>query len=194
MDDEKNKDIDESAGVNDRLESNDNLGVVPPEIPEEIRTEKKWADTLGIDYDEQKVMEQNESVRADNYTPGAAQNPSPGAPQENPRGAAQDSGYLYVMPAEEQLPPAVPESREPMPPTYMVWAVISTICCCLPLGVVAIVFAAQVSTKYYARDFAGARKASERAELWIIIAIVLGVVSNILYVPLSLLSGLMTGV
>lgn len=65
---------------------------------------------------------------------------------------------------------------------------ISTVCCCLPLGVVAIFFAAQVSTKYYARDFEGAKKASERAELWIILAIALGVAFNILYMPLSLLS------
>lgn len=147
--------------------------VVPPEIPEEIRTEKKWADTFGMEYDEQKVMEQNAPLEADTY---------PGVDQQ---GAAP----MYVMPPEEQLPPVVPEMREPMPPTYMLWAVLTTLCCCLPVGVVAIFFAAQVSTRYYARDFAGSRKASERAELWIILAIVLGMIANILYLPFSLLSG-----
>lgn len=154
----------EGLGGNLGHEENKETRQGPPEIPADLRTEinteKKWADTFGIEYDERKVVEEKGG-------------PAP----------------MYVMPPDEQLPPVQPEFREPMPPTYMVWAVISTVCCCLPLGVVAIFFAAQVSTKYYARDFEGAKKASERAELWIILAIALGMAFNILYLPLSLLSG-----
>ena len=74
-----------------------------------------------------------------------------------------------------------------MPPTFMIWAILSTICCCLPAGVVAIIFSSQVSSKYFARDYEGARKASERTEMWIIASIVLGIIVNALYMPLSLL-------
>lgn len=170
----------------DNLGHEDNIEVrqEPPAIPEEIRTEKKWADTFGIEYDERKVMEENEAPQPDS-APVPGSSPVPDATH------AGKPAPMYVMPPDEQLPPVQPEFREPMPPTYMVWAVISTVCCCLPLGVVAIFFAAQVSAKYYARDFEGSKKASERAELWIILAIALGVAFNILYMPLSLLSSSM---
>lgn len=174
-----NKSHDENLGENNETRQG------PPAIPEELRTEinteKKWADTFGIEYDERKVIEENGQPAADS---APVADPAPGVKSSPAGGPAP----MYVMPPDEQLPPVQPEFREPMPPTYMVWAVISTVCCCLPLGVVAIFFAAQVSTKYYARDFEGAKKASERAELWIILAIALGVAFNILYMPLSLLS------
>ena len=41
-----------------------------------------------------------------------------------------------------------------------------TIFCCLPAGVVSIVFAAQVNGKLAAGDLAGARQDSARAKTW----------------------------
>ena len=38
------------------------------------------------------------------------------------------------------------------PPNYLVWAILSTVLCCLPLGVASIVYAAQVNSKWYAGD------------------------------------------
>lgn len=67
--------------------------------------------------------------------------------------------------------------KEKCPPTYMVWAVLSTLCCCLPLGVVAIVFSSQVAPKFRIKDYEGARKASERAALWVILSFVLGLIT-----------------
>ena len=74
-----------------------------------------------------------------------------------------------------------------MPKSYLAWAVVMTVLCCLPAGVVAIVFSSQVTSKYYAGDFEGARKASDRAQIWIIVSFVLGIMANTLYLPLSLL-------
>ena len=74
-----------------------------------------------------------------------------------------------------------------MPPTYLVWAVIMTVICCLPAGVVAIIYSTQVSSKYYAGDMEGARRSSERAQIWIIVSFVVGVLVQSLYLPLSLL-------
>jgi hypothetical protein len=56
----------------------------------------------------------------------------------------------------------------------MLKAVIATLCCCLPLGIVSIIFAAQVNSKLAAGDVAGARAASSNANLWAWIAIGLG--------------------
>ncbi len=74
-----------------------------------------------------------------------------------------------------------------MPPAYLVWSVVMTVLCCLPAGVVAIIFSSQVSSKFYAGDFEGAKRASERAQIWIIVSFVLGVLGNTLYLPLMLL-------
>ena len=77
--------------------------------------------------------------------------------------------------------------RRPMPPTYMVWAIVTTILCCLPAGVVAIVYSSMVSSKYFAQDYEGARRASRNAEVWIIASIVLGVIVNAFYWPMALM-------
>lgn len=50
------------------------------------------------------------------------------------------------------------------PPNYLVWAILTTLFCCLPLGIVSIVFAAQVGSKWSAGDYYGAHEASRRAK------------------------------
>lgn len=73
----------------------------------------------------------------------------------------------------EQRPPA---PNEPPPQNYLVWAILATILCCLPLGIVSIVFAAQVNSKWQTGDYAGARLASKNARLWALIALIAGIV------------------
>lgn len=78
-------------------------------------------------------------------------------------------------------PAPMPTPTEPMPPcpqTYLVWAILTTVLCCWPLGIPAIVYAAKVSTRYNQGDYAGAKQASERAAMWTIISIVAGLVST----------------
>ena len=52
------------------------------------------------------------------------------------------------------------------PPNYLVFAILVTIFCCQILGIVSIIFAAQVNSKWYAGDFEGAMNASKNAKLW----------------------------
>ena len=70
------------------------------------------------------------------------------------------------------------ENRPPCPPSNLVWAVISLLCCCFPLSVIAIIYGSQVSTKYNLGDYEGAKKASERAAWWTILSIVIGLVAQ----------------
>lgn len=63
------------------------------------------------------------------------------------------------------------------PSTHLAWSIIVTLLCCIPLGVVAIIFSASVTPKYERGDYEGALKASERAEWFIILAIVIGLIS-----------------
>jgi type II secretory pathway pseudopilin PulG len=57
---------------------------------------------------------------------------------------------------------------------HLLKAILTTIFCCLPFGVVSIVFASQVNSKLNAGDVNGARQASNNANLWGNIAIGLG--------------------
>lgn len=65
---------------------------------------------------------------------------------------------------------------QPKPSNHLVWAIITTLFCCLPFGIVSIVFAAQVDSKYNGGDMAGSLQASENAKKWAIAAAVSGVV------------------
>lgn len=47
-------------------------------------------------------------------------------------------------------------------PNHLVWAILATLFCCLPGGIVSIVYAAQVNGKIAAGDLAGARDSSDR--------------------------------
>jgi hypothetical protein len=72
----------------------------------------------------------------------------------------------------------------PKPPNYLVGAILSTLFCCLPFGIVSIVFAAQVDSKYGAGDIAGAQRSSENAKTWMIVSIVAGVVAFVFWLAL----------
>jgi len=75
------------------------------------------------------------------------------------------------------------------PPNHLVWAILSTIFCCLPLGIASIVFSAQVNSKYAAGDVAGAQEASDKARKFALWATIAGVVLGILYILLVVVLG-----
>lgn len=69
----------------------------------------------------------------------------------------------------------------PPPPNYLAWAIVTTILCCLPLGVVSIVFATQVNSKWLAGDATGAYDASRKAKQFAIWSAVAGLVAALVY-------------
>ena len=84
------------------------------------------------------------------------------------------------VPAAPQAATPPPVGAAPNVPSHLAMAIFSTLCCCLPLGIVAIVYAAQVSSKVAAGDIAGAQAASHSAKVWGILSIVLGIVGSII--------------
>lgn len=73
------------------------------------------------------------------------------------------------------MPPgAVPAATVP---NYLVFAILTTVLCCLPAGIPAIVYAAQVNSKLQIGDIAGAQNASSNAKMWCWIAFGLGLAS-----------------
>lgn len=61
---------------------------------------------------------------------------------------------------------------------YLVESILVTLCCCLPFGIVAIVYAAQVNSKLALGDGSGAEASSQKARKWALIALILGLISN----------------
>jgi hypothetical protein len=64
--------------------------------------------------------------------------------------------------------PPPPDATTTNVPNYLIPAIISAICC-FPLGIISIVFAAQVNGKVAAGDIAGAMSASKMAKIFSIV-------------------------
>lgn len=68
------------------------------------------------------------------------------------------------------------------PDNHMELAIITTICCCLPFGIVGIVKASKVNSLYLSKQYAAAQQAADEAKKWSIISIVIGLIMNAIYV------------
>jgi len=68
----------------------------------------------------------------------------------------------------------------PCPETWLWQSILATLCCCLPLGVVGIIFAAQVKSKWQVGDQAGAIEAARKAKTFFWWAFGLGLFLNLL--------------
>jgi hypothetical protein len=77
-------------------------------------------------------------------------------------------------------------------PNYLVFAILATVFCCLPTGIPAIVYAAQVNGKLQAGDLAGAQQASKNARMWCLISLGLGIAVFVFYVIL-IMAGVLNG-
>lgn len=93
-------------------------------------------------------------------------------------------------------PPVTPPTSAYTRPTYvkvennLTKAILSTLCCCLPVGVVAIVYASQVDGYARRGDITGARDAADKANTWANWSLGLGAAYVILYLLFVLSTGL----
>jgi len=70
-------------------------------------------------------------------------------------------------------------SRRP-PNNHLALAIITTLLCCQLTGIISIVYASQVNSKFLAGDHVGAERASKNAQTWWIVSIVIGVLGWII--------------
>ena len=73
--------------------------------------------------------------------------------------SGQSPASIYGQPG---YPPTVPINID----NHMVFSILSTLCCCLPCGIVAIVYASKVNDKIQVGDYAGAIEAANNAKNW----------------------------
>lgn len=89
-----------------------------------------------------------------------------------------------------------PPGGSPRPKNWLVESILVTLFCCLPFGIVGIINASSVNTKYDAGDYAGAQQASEQAGKWTKIGFFVGLASVAVWFVLSMLgvgAGLLGG-
>lgn len=65
--------------------------------------------------------------------------------------------------------------------SYLPQAILATLFCCMPFGIVAIVYAANVQSRASIGDYEGARINSDKAKMWCWVSFWLGAVPGILY-------------
>ncbi len=104
-----------------------------------------------------------------------------------------------LQPAAAAPPPSSPQPNPPFSqqpvqhvPNYLVFAILVTIFCCLPFGIVSIIYAAQVNGKLAAGDYQGARDSSNKAKMWCWIAFGVGIVVAIGYGLVMVLGAMAT--
>lgn len=83
--------------------------------------------------------------------------------------------------------PAEPAGQPVVISNYLWQSIVCTLLCCWPLGIPAIVYAAQVNTKVGRGDIEGARQASKNAKMWCWIALGGGLLVATVYILLVVL-------
>lgn len=77
-------------------------------------------------------------------------------------------------------------------PNHLVGAILATLFCCLPFGVVAIVFASQVNTKLAQGDVEGALKASKSAKNWTLASVLSVAVIMVIYLLIAVVGAVLS--
>ena len=78
--------------------------------------------------------------------------------------------------AQEWTPPPASGATHDKVPNYLIPAILSALCC-FPLGIISIVFAAQVNGKVAAGDITGALDSSRKAKLFSYIFLGIGLLA-----------------
>lgn len=69
---------------------------------------------------------------------------------------------------------------QPRPQNYLVLAILTTIFCCLPTGIVSIIYSSKVNTLVAEGKYDEAIAASKSAKTWGIVGLVIGLLSYII--------------
>ncbi|XP_020899177.1 calcium-binding protein P [Exaiptasia diaphana] len=101
--------------------------------------------------------------------PGYPGPPQPGYP------AVQQPGYLGPpQPGYPAVQPMEIQNAQDKPNNYFGLAVFVTICCCWPLGIIAIRNSREVDSAYYEGDYERAKKSSKDAKCFVLASFFVG--------------------
>lgn len=137
-----------------------------------------------------KVCNQCQAINAD----GAQFCCKCGAPLgESQHGGNQRGNYKPQQPQYQQQYQQQPQYQQqyqqqpqyqqnmPKPDNKMVWAILTTLFCCLPFGIMAIINASKVDGLYSRGDYAGAQAAADDAGKYVKYSVICGVIVFVIY-------------
>lgn len=75
---------------------------------------------------------------------------------------------------------------------YLILSIVSTLCCCLPFGVVGIVFSAKINSAMLAGNLEEAQNNAKMARIWIIVSFAIGLLTWLIYMVL-IVTGAVSG-
>lgn len=135
--------------------------------------------------------------------------PMPPQPPSDPQGPYGNQGQPYPgQPYPGQAYPGQPYPGQPYPGQHLggftppmspgdkpsqaamlVWSVLATILCCLPLGIVAIIKSMQIDSAWNQGRYDDARAAYKSAKKFVIFSVAVTVVLSALYIGLMIVAG-----
>lgn len=80
------------------------------------------------------------------------------------------------------------EDNRICPETHLTKAIIVTVLCCMPLGIISILQASKVASLFAIGNYEEALKKSRQADKWANVGIIVGLIYLILYTALILVS------
>jgi len=99
--------------------------------------------------------------------------------------------------SQQWTPPPAPGAAAPVGNNLtlaIVASVVSLIFCCLPHGLVSLIFATQVNKKAEAGDMAGAMQAAKQAKMFAWISIIVSVIGFVLCLIFGVLGGILSAI
>ena len=124
-------------------------------------------------------------------TPAQPQMQPQAQPQVQPQTMNINNFQQTQQPMNTQPPFQQPNNQQmpPQPDNYLIWAILVTILCCLPLGIASIIYATKVSSLYAQGDYNGAVDASQKAKKFAMIGGIGGLIFVIIYVIFVVIAG-----
>ena len=113
-----------------------------------------------------------------------------GMPDWVAAGNVPELAYLFATQAEDPIP-RQPYTQQPphvAPSTHLVEAILATLFCCLPLGIVAIIKAVKVSNANSRGDYETAAAESAEAFKWVKFSVLAGLIYLVVMVVISFMS------
>ncbi|MDY4044172.1 MAG: CD225/dispanin family protein [Marinifilaceae bacterium] len=124
-----------------------------------------------------------------------------GMSQWQPAGNVEELMEFFQPKQSQTPPPPVPPVNAPQPPkpeimetkpdNLLVWSILTTVLCCLPLGVVAIVYSSKVDNLWNSGQHEEAYNAAKNAKTFCLISLGTGVLFYILSIALGFMSAFM---
>ena len=79
------------------------------------------------------------------------------------------------------------------PDNCLVWAILATVFCCIPFGIVSIVYAAKVDSEWALGHYDEAEAAAKTAQTWAIVSVVVPLVVILLYIAVIIVAAAAIG-